>query len=236
MSAAVAWHDLECGGYSEDLDLWHELADDATLPRGPILDVGAGTGRVALELARAGHEVVALDVDAELLAELERRGEGLPVSTVVADARSFSLGGRFRLILVPMQTAQLLEGRHGELLARSAAHLLPGGILAAALANPPAYDGELRPLPDIHERDGWVWASQPVAMRRGPGGLEIERVRELVSPNGERTVSGDVVTLARLDPDELETRGRAVGLEPLPRRAIADSDDYSGSDVVMLRG
>ena len=37
---------------------------------GPVLDVGAGTGRVALALARAGHEVIALDADPELLGEL----------------------------------------------------------------------------------------------------------------------------------------------------------------------
>ena len=51
---SVIWHDLECGGYREDLPLWRALADRAG---GPVLDVGAGTGRVALDLARAGHEV-----------------------------------------------------------------------------------------------------------------------------------------------------------------------------------
>jgi SAM-dependent methyltransferase len=235
VSETVSWHDLECGGYAEDLALWRELADAAG-PAGPILEVGAGTGRVALDLARAGHEVVALDVDGELLAALEARGAGLAVSTVVADARDFSLDRRFRLILAPMQTVQLLEGRHDRLLAAVAAHLLPGGIFAAALANPPAYDGEVRPLPDIHERDGWIWASQPVSMRSGPAGLVIERVRELVSPAGGRTVIDDVITLARIDAGELERCGAGVGLTPLPRRRIAETDDYSGSDVVILRG
>jgi SAM-dependent methyltransferase len=236
MNAAVSWHDLECGGYAADLPLWHELADDPTLPSGPILDVGAGTGRVALELARAGHEVVALDLDRQLLDALEQRRSGLPVTTAVADARDFRLGRRFRLIVAPMQTVQLLEGRHGEMLSTVAAHLLPGGLFAAALANPPAYDGGIQPMPDIHERDGWVWSSQPVAMRSGTGGLEIERLRELVAPDGERTVSGDVVTLARIDADELERCGLDAGLTPMPRRAIDETDDHSGSDVVVLRG
>ena len=235
MSGAVAWHDLECGGYGEDLALWQQLAAAPSLPDGPILDVGAGTGRVALDLARAGHEVVALDADPELLTALEQRASSLPVTTVVADARDFALGRRFRLILVPMQTVQLLEGRHGELLVCAAAHLARGGILAVTLANPPAYDGDVRPLPDIHERDGWVWASQAVALRSRPSGLEIERLRELVSPTGERTVSGDVVTLVRIDADELEAQGRDAGLTPLPRQTIDESDDYAGSDVVIFR-
>jgi SAM-dependent methyltransferase len=236
VSGTVAWHDLECGGYAEDLALWQELATSSSLPPGPILDVGAGTGRVTLDLARAGHEVVALDVDPELLAALSQRAGGLPVTTVVADARDFALGRRFRLIVVPMQTVQLLEGRHDDLLACAARHLAPGGLLAASVANPPAYEGELRPLPDIHERGGWIWASQPVALRNGPSGLEIERVRELVSPTGERSVSGDVVTLAPIEADELEACGRDVGLTPLPRRTIGETDDYAGSDVVILRG
>ena len=45
------WHDVECGAYEADLELWRELAREA--PEG-VLDVGAGTGRVALRLARAG--------------------------------------------------------------------------------------------------------------------------------------------------------------------------------------
>jgi 2-polyprenyl-3-methyl-5-hydroxy-6-metoxy-1,4-benzoquinol methylase len=58
------WHGVECHGYDADLPLWLALADREA---GPILDVGAGTGRVARALAAAGHDVTALDVDAELL-------------------------------------------------------------------------------------------------------------------------------------------------------------------------
>ena len=57
MSAAI-WHDIECGAYTADLPLWEELAAGGT-----VLDVGAGTGRVALRLARAGCAVTALDRD-----------------------------------------------------------------------------------------------------------------------------------------------------------------------------
>ena len=56
-SQAVIWHDVECGRYAADLPLWRGLADEAS---GPVLDVGAGTGRVAIDLARRGHEVTAL--------------------------------------------------------------------------------------------------------------------------------------------------------------------------------
>ncbi len=71
-STKVVWHDLECGSYRADLPLWRALAVQAR--DGPVLDIGAGTGRVALDLARAAHRVTALDLDPELLGALRDRG------------------------------------------------------------------------------------------------------------------------------------------------------------------
>src|SRR5919112_1383153 len=101
MNLAALWHDLECGAYDDDLPAWRSLAAETG---GPVLDIGAGTGRVTLDLATHGLAVVALDTDAALLAALEHRAAGLPVKTVVADARSFQLERQFPLIVVPMQT------------------------------------------------------------------------------------------------------------------------------------
>ena len=67
----VIWHDVEHGSYDADLPLWRQLADATG---GPVLDLGAGTGRVSVDLAAQGHDVVALDSDPELLAELVRAG------------------------------------------------------------------------------------------------------------------------------------------------------------------
>ena len=61
MNLDVLWHDLECGAYDLDLPLWRALAAETG---GVVLDVGAGTGRLSLQLASDGVAVVALDADA----------------------------------------------------------------------------------------------------------------------------------------------------------------------------
>jgi SAM-dependent methyltransferase len=235
---AVVWHDLECGGYGEDLPLWRELARERA---GPILDVGAGTGRVTLDLARRGHAVVALDVDSALLDALRERAAGLPVETVRADARDFDLGRRFALIVVPMQTVQLLGGREGRarFLRCARAHLDAGGLLAAALADAlQAFDEQhdQPPVPDMRDIAGVVYASRPVAVRDEGDTAAIHRIRETVDERGTRTAQDDVIRLDRVDAATLAVEAAEHGLRPLPVRRIEQTEEYVGSTVVMLGG
>jgi SAM-dependent methyltransferase len=235
----VIWHDVECGAYAEDLPLWRDLV---TIHGGPVLDIGAGTGRVTLHLAGQGHAVVALDRSPDLLAALRARAEGLPVETVVADARDFDLGGRrFGLILVPMQTVQLLGGAGGRarFLRCARAALAPGGLLAIAIADALETFDEVRcmpPLPDIREIDGIVYASRPVSVTNETDGAVIRRIRETVDVAGRRTVEEDLISLDHVDPATLEAEGAAAGLRVRPARHIPETDDYVGSTVVMLGG
>ena len=238
-SAHVIWHDIECGGYAADLDLWRELAGAAS---GPVLDVGAGTGRVALHLAAHGHYVTALDRDAELLGALRERAaaRGLAVETVVADAAAFELPRRFALVAVPMQTLQLLDGEPARAgFFRSAAlALAPGGLVAVAIADAlEAFDEHAAlPFPDVGEADGLRYVSQPVAVRERPEAVRIERIRQIVSPGGGRTSEDDVIELRRLDPEKLAAEAAPHGLRAEAPIDIPPTDEHVGSTVVMLRG
>jgi SAM-dependent methyltransferase len=239
-AASVIWHELECGSYAEDLALWSDLA---AASGDPVLDVGAGTGRVTLELARLGHTVTALDLDDELLGQLAVAAAGLDVSTVVADARDFALQTSFALCIVPMQTIQLLGGSRPRraFLACARRHLRPGGTLAIALADelePFDADGDpfvVAPLPDVCERDGVVYSSRPTAIRERDGGFVLERRRETVSVGGDLTVELDEVVLDSVSADTLEREGVAVGLTALGRVSIPATDEYVGSLVVSFR-
>ncbi len=235
---SVVWHDLECGAYAEDLPLWRSLA---AKHGDPVLELGAGTGRVALDLARAGYRVTALDHDSALIAELARRARGLDLSTVVADARSFDLAARFPLCVVPMQTLQLLGGAAGrnQLLGCAVRHLREEGVLAVAIAEAlelyDVVDGVAAPLPDIRELDGVVYSSQPTAVRADREGVVLERRRETVTSAGERTVERDEIRLDRVGAAQLEREAAAVGLSPAGRASIPATRDHAGSTVVMLR-
>ena len=236
---SAIWHDLECGGYVEDMSLWRALAAEHG---DPVLEIGAGTGRVALNLARAGYEVTALDRDPVLSAELARRAAGLTVETVVADARDFDLPRRFALILVPMQTIQLLGGPRGRrrFLRCAERHMKDGATMAIAIADQlelyELIDGLPGPLPDIRELDGVVYSSQPTAVRKDGDRFVLERRRETIGLSGERTIEQDAIHLDRLTPEELEREASEVGLTPAGRRAVPETPDYVGSAVVMLRG
>jgi SAM-dependent methyltransferase len=232
------WHDVECAAYTADLDLWRGLAEDAG---GPVLDLGCGTGRVALDLAARGFEVTGLDSDPALIDTLRARARErqLRVDAVAADVRSFELGRTFALAISPMQVAQLLGGADGRarMLAAVRRHLQPGGLLAVALANP--FDGwsedeSLPPLPDVREEDGWVYSSTPVAVRRVRESFVIERHRQAVSPSGEMTEERATIELDSVGADALEAEAAGAGFKPRPRRAVSATPDYVGSDIVLL--
>jgi SAM-dependent methyltransferase len=237
----VIWHDLECASYAADLSLWAQLA---TAARGPVLELGCGTGRVALHLSRDGHPVTGIDHGAELVAELRRRanGEGLDVRAEVADAAAFSLGDRFGLILAPMQLLQLLpdDRQRSECLHSAAKHLNPGGMLALAIVEP----GQARsagadqsaspPLPDARELDGWVYSSLPLGVFESGGALVVERLRQTVTPGGRLEEARSAVQLRILSASQLEEEAGAAGLRAAGRRRIEATEGHVGSTVVLL--
>jgi SAM-dependent methyltransferase len=237
MNLDALWHDLECGAYREDLPLWRALAGEAG---GAVLDVGAGTGRVTLDLAAGGVAVVALDADTALLEALEHRAAGLSVETVIADAREFALGRRFSLVLVPMQTLQLFGGPCGRaaFLRRALNHLEPGGLLAAALADALDCfddDHDMAPPADAREIGGVRYASQLVAVEDQGGRAAIHRLREIIGP-GERYESQDVVVrMDRVSAHEVAAEASELGFFNEPDLFVPQTEEYLGSTVVVLR-
>jgi len=231
------WHDLECGAYSEDLPLWRTLAGEV---EGPVLDIGAGTGRVTLDLAARGAQMVALDVAAPLLQALARRATGLPVETILADARAFALARRVALVLVPMQTLQLLGGRSGRaaFMGCALAQLEPGGVVAAAIADAAdCFDDQhdMPPPPAAREILGVRYASQLISVADAGTRAILHRRREIVGP-GELYEAQDIsVALDRVSAHEVAAEGRLLGFRNEAHLFVPETEQYLGSTVVVLR-
>lgn len=239
MSDAVIWHDVENGGYDADLQLWRELA---TQSGGQILDLGAGTGRVALDLAAAGHDVTALDSDAVLLDELTRRAHerGLDVARLEVDARSLGSIGSFSLVIAPMQFLQIMGGAvpRAKLLAGVAGCLAPGGTFAAAIADldeAVAAEDAPPPVPDVGQSGNWIYSSLPLDVRPEPGGVAVEWLRQIVSPAGTLTEERHTQMLDSLSVEQLEREAAAHGLQPVARHEVSQTPAYIGSMVVVCR-
>ncbi|MCC6435052.1 MAG: class I SAM-dependent methyltransferase [Acidimicrobiales bacterium] len=100
-----------------------------------VLDAGCGTGRVGIELARRGYDVVGVDVDPAMLAEARLKhpdGTWLLADLAELDLSAHRAGRRFDLVAAPGNVMIFLAaGTEAVVLQRLAAHLGPGGRLVA---------------------------------------------------------------------------------------------------------
>jgi ubiquinone/menaquinone biosynthesis C-methylase UbiE len=122
---------------SYDIPLYQELA----LQYGsPILELGAGLGRISVPLVRELHRVIALDNSSEMIHELNHARQHLTkefkdnLHIIEEDMTSFSLDEKCGLIIIPLRTIQLLSDEQRQsCLSRCFANLHQGGALAIHL-------------------------------------------------------------------------------------------------------
>jgi SAM-dependent methyltransferase len=121
-------------GYQERADVAFYV-EEAARARGPVLEVGCGTGRILLPTARAGATIVGVDASTAMLARCRERLAAEPeavrarVSLHHADARALDLGATFALVTAPFRVLQHLVTVDDQLrcLTSVARHLAPPG-------------------------------------------------------------------------------------------------------------
>ncbi|GAA5154627.1 MULTISPECIES: daptide-type RiPP biosynthesis methyltransferase [Amycolatopsis] len=130
-----------------------ELPDVLRLAQGapgPVLELACGSGRLTLPLAARGHEVVALDSSAPLLALLKSRIRDERIDVVECDMAEFAFDRSFGLIVLAASSVCLLDaGQRAETFRRIAAHLAPGGRCYVSVLD---LAGELTTGPRPRER------------------------------------------------------------------------------------
>ena len=110
-----------------DLPFWHSLAKREA---GPVIEWGAGTGRIAIPLAAAGHDVTAVEISAGMA---ERgREKGQPVDWIVGDMRDVTLERSYGLAVCVFNSFLCLRSVEDALafLRNAHEHLVPGGLLS----------------------------------------------------------------------------------------------------------
>lgn len=116
-----------------DKDFYKRLALAAP---GPVVELGVGTGRVAIPIAEAGQDVIGVDVSAAMMAEAERRAEEAGVADrltfVEADMRDFVADPPVHLVTIPFRSFlhMATTGDQLQTLHNVHASLVPGGTLA----------------------------------------------------------------------------------------------------------
>ncbi|MFL5906001.1 MAG: class I SAM-dependent methyltransferase [Solirubrobacterales bacterium] len=241
MNDQLIWQQVEFGSYEADLPHWVELAEMAG---GPVLELGAGAGRVALHLAGRGHEVIAVERDADLAGELRRAAEHSDLAITVLDGdlsspSDLDLRTSPALMIGPLHVIQVLDGAaRPVLLARLRELIAPGGIAALTVVDEStmlsAGAASTQILPDMCEVDGWVYSSEPLWVQVGDQALRIRRLRERVSPDGrmERGIHDEV--LNRLSPESLGEEAATAGFRAAGTRQINSGPNEADSTVVLL--
>ncbi len=137
-------------------DLFYSVGDDETSEEagfylheaknanGPVLEIGVGTGRIAVPAAKAGVEVFGIDASPEMLTVAKAKAEAsspMPGSLTLtqADMRSVDLRRHdFALVTIPARTLLLATTYEDQLaaLCSAARHIRPGGRLIFNVFNP----------------------------------------------------------------------------------------------------
>ena len=113
-----------------------------------VLDAGCGTGRVGVELARRGIEVVGVDADHEMLERARRRSDR--VTWVLADIAAVELRRTFDVVVLAGNVLPFVEpGDRGAAVRACATHLGPEGLLIVGA-------GLQAGWPTVGDLDGWA--------------------------------------------------------------------------------
>jgi len=228
--ALARYYELEYADYDVDLDFYLEMLRRTG---GPFLDVACGTGRVALEVARAGYETVGIDRSESMLA-IAREKAGDKVHLRTADMRKFDLGRQFALVAVTLNSFMHLLTVEEQIMALGALrrHVAPSGRLVISTINP--YSVSLHDVEAklIHEFTKWDPSAGSWVTKLSARDVDTVEQTEHVTYFYDEVKAGEVKRLVtELDfrytyRYELELLIRQAGFEPTAVYGSYDLESY----------
>lgn len=126
-------YDAEYGSYTDDFNVFCDLKN-----QGLALDLGCGTGRLILALAKSGLTCIGMDISEPMLERARLKSTNLPISYILEDMRSFQLDDQFDLITLAGNGFQglLTDADQDQLFTHVHSHLKKDGIFAFNTRNP----------------------------------------------------------------------------------------------------
>jgi SAM-dependent methyltransferase len=223
------YYDLDMQDVDEDIDGYVALAAETG---SPILELAAGSGRVAIPLALMGHRVVALDNDDTMLERgrlawvRARRRHGVPADQlrfIEADLTSFRSDQRFGLVILAQSGLLLMPDEAARLAALRTMriHLRPGGLAVVDVAMPDAeelatWDGRLQLEWLRRDPDSGDLVAKLMSARLDPGSSSVTLTQifdATPAMGGALTRVARVDTLGLVDTAELRSLAERAGLD-----------------------
>jgi len=151
--AVAARYDESSGTYFDPTvidttaDVLAELAGD-----GAVLELGIGTGRIALPLAHRGVRVHGIDLSREMVAQLRRKPGGDEIPVAIGDFSTTRVDGTFALAYIVFNTINNLTTQDAQVACfeNVAAHLERGGAFAVEVGVPNTQPLEVFDLSETH--------------------------------------------------------------------------------------
>lgn len=91
-------YELQYGDYYDDISFYAKQAEQLG---GKVLELGAGSGRVTIPLARRGIDITALELSPEMLRHGKEKAQGLPIRWIQGDMRQLDMAEQFEVIIAP---------------------------------------------------------------------------------------------------------------------------------------
>jgi SAM-dependent methyltransferase len=119
---------------------------------GAALELGIGTGRIALPLAERGVPVHGIDLSSDMVAQLRAKPGGAELPVTIGDFSTTRVEGRFALVYLVFNTISNLTTQDAQVacFANAAAHLVPGGCFVVEVGVPDRQPLSVFDLSDTH--------------------------------------------------------------------------------------
>lgn len=195
---------------------------------GRTLELGIGTGRVALALAARGVEVHGIDASAAMVERLRAKPGGGAVPVTIGDMADVGVEGPFRLVFVVFNTFFMLPSQEAQVrcMANVASRLEPGGrfLLHAFVPDPSRFRDDQA----LTVRSVGVDEVRLDASRYDPHLQRVDSTQIRITEGGTRLVH---TRLRFAHPPELDLMARLAGLEPESRWGSFRRDPFTAESA-----